>query len=349
MAAGASCPFGADSQFGPRVDTSCRSFDFTLFFENGFFVAFPASFFLLLLPWRLRVLFKSPIKVVSYKLANWKLARLTTCTSPARALIILRFQGLLGLLFVFHLVYLILILQDQSLHTKLSLPSGVLATIAVLAASILSFLEDQRSLRPSDILVLYFSASTILSLPRLRSLWLMGSAALPKAIWTSIFILTIAVVVLESIRKTRFLRPYYKELTTEQTTSFWSRSFFIWTLPFFRVGYKKRLELDDIPKPGTDLEEVSAREKLDAAWRNVTGRHRLLRATASANLWPILSAVPPRLALSCFTFCQPFLIESSVSNLQARPDTHRSEYGQALVGAFVLVYTGIAVRTDMKP
>ncbi|ODA81829.1 hypothetical protein RJ55_00334 [Drechmeria coniospora] len=304
------CPSNADDQFGPRVDTSCRFFDFTLLFEDAFFVVLPAVLFLLLLPWRLVHLYRSPVKVTSFALATWKLV-------------------LMMLLLVLHLIHLVLVLQHPALHTSLAVPSAVLAAIAVFAAAILSFLEDQPS--------------ALLCLPRLRSLWLLPIATAPKAVWTVVFALTLAVIVLESLRKTRSLRPQFRGLAMEQAAGFWVRGFFTWLLPFFRVGYKKCLELDDIPKPGADLEEAAASAKLDAAWSNVTGRHRLLRATVLANLWPILSAVPPRIALACFTFCQPFLIERAVSNLDARQDGHRSEYAWALVGAFVLVYIGIAV------
>ena len=91
-AAAASCPPEADIQFGPRVDPSCRPFDFTLLFEDGFFIALPAAVFLLLLPWRLRLLFKAPVKVVSYRLATWKLASLTVCETPALGLTRLRLR-----------------------------------------------------------------------------------------------------------------------------------------------------------------------------------------------------------------------------------------------------------------
>lgn len=67
------CPMNADDQFGPRVDLACRPFDFTLLFEDSFFVALPAAFFLLLLPLRLRSLYNTPVKVTSYQLALWKL------------------------------------------------------------------------------------------------------------------------------------------------------------------------------------------------------------------------------------------------------------------------------------
>lgn len=76
-ATASNCSFGADGRFGPRVDTSCRSFYFTLLFEDAFFATLPAAVFLLLLPWRLHLLLNSRIKVVSYKLANWKLVGIT--------------------------------------------------------------------------------------------------------------------------------------------------------------------------------------------------------------------------------------------------------------------------------
>lgn len=36
-----------DAQFGPKVDTSCRSFDFTLYFEDAIFAAAPSAIFII--------------------------------------------------------------------------------------------------------------------------------------------------------------------------------------------------------------------------------------------------------------------------------------------------------------
>ena len=44
-----------------------------------------------------------------------------------------------------------------------------------------------------------------------------------------------------------------------------------------------------------------------------------------------------------FNFCQPFLIEASVSYIGAGPEKGNESYSQGLVGAFVLVYLGYAV------
>lgn len=209
------CPINADDQFGPRVDIACRAFDFTLLFEDAFFVTLPAALFLLLIPLRLPFLHNTPVKSTTYRLATWKLALIT-------------------LLLTSHLLFLASRLNSEPLHTRLSLPSSIISIFATLAAAFHSFLSDQRSLTPSDTLVLYFSASALLSIPLLRTLYLLPSPALPKVAWTLVFVCTTLLVIAEFLKKTRFLRPAFQSIATpETTTSFWGRSFFTWVLPFF--------------------------------------------------------------------------------------------------------------------
>jgi hypothetical protein len=152
------------------------------------------------------------------------------------------------------------------------------------------------------------------------------------------------VVIAESANKIKSLRRVYRSSTAEQTAGFWSRSFFIWVLPFFQTGYRKQLQLTDIPNIDEDIEEKITFADLDSAWLRTHGSYRLLRATFVANRWSFLSAIPPRLALSAFTLCQPFLIDSAVSNLSSSSNGNQKVYGRALVGGFILVYLGIAVR-----
>ena len=229
--------------------------------------------------------------------------------------------------------------------TRLSAGAGVLSAAAVLAAGILSFLEDQRSLNPSNIILLHFSASSILYLPLLRSLWLINHELSPRALWTSIFVFTVAVVLIESTRKTKILRPEFDYVTAEQMTGFWGRSFFIWVLPFLRSGYSRILQLSDIPDVDEALQEKRTSLSLDISWKRFNGRFRLLRAAFYAYMASCLSAILPRLALSAFNLCQPFLIQAAVMHLDIRADDSNRESGQALVGAFILVYTGIAVSS----
>jgi hypothetical protein len=163
-----------------------------------------------------------------------------------------------------------------------------------------------------------------------------------------LLILTASVATIECFGKAKYLRPAFKnELTSEQMTSFWNRSFFVWLLPVFRKGYSNVFLVDDLPDIGKDMKESATWTELEAAWCRTQGRRlgfRLVRATFRANSWSFLSAIVPRLMLSAFTFCQPFLIQTAVSHLSgaANEDDHE-RFGQALVGAFALVYLGIAV------
>ncbi|KAH8668572.1 ABC transporter [Xylariales sp. PMI_506] len=295
----ANCSPNSDNLFGPRVNTNCRDFDFTLLFEDAFFAVLPAALFLVL--------------------------------------------GLLAVLFVLHLLFIVSRLRNPQLYTRLSVASGSLSSAAVLAAGVQSLLEDQRSLQPSDMLVIYFSASTLLSIPRLRSLWLIPSDHTTRALWTAIFVCIVLVVIVESLRKTKFTSERYRGVSKEQTVSFWSRGFYIWVLPFFQVGYSKTIQLADIPEIDNYLKEESAWKELEVCWQETEGRYRLLRAAFAANIWPFALAIIPRLAQSVFTLCQPLLIEVSVSYIGAGPEKANKSYSQGLVGAFVLVYLGNAV------
>jgi hypothetical protein len=59
--------------------------------------------------------------------------------------------------------------------------------------------------------------------------------------------------------------------------------------------------------------------------------------------WPVLAVVPPRLMLIGFNFCQPFLINRAVTFSQDPATPQTTNIGYGLIGAYVLVFVGIAV------
>jgi hypothetical protein len=253
-------------------------------------------------------------------------------------------KGLLALLLVLHVVYTAVQMRTTSLHTRLSTTSAVLNIFAIFAAALLSFMEDQRSVEPSDLIVIYFSVSSILSIARLRSLWLIPSAPACRGLWTALYILTVLALLLESVIKTNLLRPVYRSLTKEQLIGFWGRSFFVWVLPIFHLGYSKVFEVEDLPEVDQALQGYSAEKKLGASWHQTKGPRRLLKATLDAYMWPLVSGIGPRLCVTVFTFCQPFLINATVNFMATTTTTPESKkYGQALVGGYALVYLGLTV------
>lgn len=171
-------------------------------------------------------------------------------------------------LFVLYLVFAVFRAARVALATPFSLSSDALNVIAALAAIFLSYLEDQRSVNPSSLLVLYLSAESILSLPRLRSLWILSSAATCTIVWTFVVILNFAALILESLRKVGFLKASEKNVTTEEICGFWGRSFYIWILPLFKQGYSTVLTLDNMGQIDQELQGKFAHERLELVWRS---------------------------------------------------------------------------------
>ena len=337
------CVVGADNHFGPRVVFSCREFDFTLLFEDVFFSTLPTALFLILIGPRLRFLYKSPVKVTSYNLAVLKLVSWQRKTMNQSGSFWPSSKSFLTILFILQVVFTAFRSIVSSLHTASSTTSDVLAIVATFAATVLSFLEDQRSFKPSDTLVIYFSFLTVLQIPRLRSLWLMSSVGVCQGLWTAIFAVTVSLLLLESISKTSFLRPGYLTLSSEEVCGFWHRSFFAWVLPLFRTAFSTAITIDDLPDVGHDLRGQTASKELNKAWIDSKGSWRLIKALFRAYRWSILRAFVPRIALVAFTLCQPFLIATTVNWIGSEITEETKRYGQSLVGAYIIVYFGMAV------
>lgn len=73
--------------------------------------------------------------------------------------------------------------------------------------------------------------------------------------------------------------------------------------------------------------------------------HSLFVTTLKKFKWPVLAVVPPRLCLIGFNFCQPFLINRSVTYSQEPKTNQTNNIGYGLIAAYVIVFVGIAVRT----
>ncbi|KAJ5929513.1 hypothetical protein N7454_006463 [Penicillium verhagenii] len=327
-----SCSPNSDNIFAVRVDSACRAFDFTLLFEDALFSLLPASLFLLLATPQIIIWQRQTIKLSSFRFAIIKLI-------------------ILVLLLILNIVFLVFRLRNKILFTNISLASSILDIIAIGAAIVLSFIADQRAISPSLLLSLYFSLGCILSIPRLRSLWLINSDTTCRTLWTVIFALTTLAAFAESMTKESILRPEVKDKASkEEVHGLWGQSLFIWTNSVFSHGYRVTLQVDDLPDVDDRLLASLAGEKLQQAWDKTAPepkKHRLLRATFRAYLLSCLSAIIPRLVLIAFKFCQPFLITAAVDYVSSSPSATPDYFGQGLIGAYVLEYFGMAIVTSI--
>ncbi|KAJ6024382.1 ABC transporter integral membrane type 1 [Penicillium herquei] len=326
-----SCSPVADTVFGPQVSTACRSFDFTLYFEDIFLNCLPAACLILLAPVELWLLRKTPRQVQRSLLLKCKLAAL---------------GALFACQFAFTLVRQ---LRAPVVYTNVSLPADVIELIAIISAILLSYFDHCRSVRPSTFLVLYLSSRSLLGVARIRTLWLIPGARNAAIPFTLGFVCTLLSLFLESKEKSKILvSNTEKPKTPEPYSGIWKRASFLWLAATFRRGYVKVMSVHDLPELDPKLNSQVVARELQDSWRQVrdkSAKHALLRACFKAYLTPFLSGVLPRLLVSGSTFCQPFLMNSMVSWTE-NSDAPMSS-GKAMIGAYALVYMGMAASTAL--
>jgi hypothetical protein len=79
------------------------------------------------------------------------------------------------------------------------------------------------------------------------------------------------------------------------------------------------------------------------ALRKTTSRYSLNVTSFKVLKWPVLQTFPARICLTFFNFCQPFLINDAIRLSQEAINERTTQIGYGLIGAYVLVYIGIAV------
>jgi ATP-binding cassette subfamily C (CFTR/MRP) protein 1 len=62
-------------------------------------------------------------------------------------------------------------------------------------------------------------------------------------------------------------------------------------------------------------------------------------------MFPLLSPVIPRLALTAFKYSQPLLIQRLLDYLDEPANSDTKNIGYGLIGAYALVYLGLAVSS----
>ena len=180
-----------------------------------------------------------------------------------------------------------------------------------------------------------------------RTLWLQRHNDIIAAVTSISIALRCILLVTESTRKEDMLRGKWRNTSPEATSGPVGKAFFGWLNRLFLIGYSRSLSLDDLYPLDKHLTSEYLYHMLSIAWSPESRKRSksLFRVTISQIKWHVLSAFPPRLALTGFTFCQPFLITRAI-DLSQEPATQASlNDGYGLIGAYFIVYLGIAVSS----
>lgn len=230
---------------------------------------------------------------------------------------------------------------------SLFVASTTTAFVSSLCLFLLSLIEQQYSRRPSSTLCSFLLLTLLFDIVQVRTLWL--SVVQPaEASFCRVLSGTLAVklvlLILESQHKRTGSNVNLE--SPEETAGIFDLGSFVWLGSLFRAGNKRRLYLDELfPLPpvlsteaaqSTLLKHLHSSDQRSGLW--------LLKSLARTLATSLVLPIVPRIALTAFKFCQPFLIFSLLDYLDQ--DHEPKNHGYGLIGATALIYLGIAVSTS---
>jgi ABC-type multidrug transport system fused ATPase/permease subunit len=322
-----------DESLGPGV-LGCRDeFDFTIFFELVFFGLLPAGVFVPLALWRAAWLARKPVVVQAPYLQVAKLIATTL------------YIGL-------HLALVVLTAIRSFTVSNLFIASSALQLIAGLCLLPASFFEHERSPRPSMLLSSYLSLTLLFNIAEARTFWLSSTTSATTA-FTTVFTTSVALksilLLLESRPKTKWVTWDTKEPhSPEETAGIFGLGVYFWLNRLFLKGYGSNLAIDDLYPLDHALKAKPLQENFQRRLdfdRLKGDKFGLIKLLCRSFPGPLLLPVIPRLFQLAFTFCQPFFIQSLLHFLSQDESLVSINHGYGLIGASVLIYSGIAVST----
>lgn len=157
-------------------------------------------------------------------------------------------------------------MSRSSLQTHASIAAGIIALIATFGLCILSYVEHRKNIRPSSIINAYLLLTVPFDAAQLRTRWLRGDNVAGNGIASSILAVKLFVLISEATEKTRILFTPYADCSPENTSGLYSRGFFWWLNPLFRLGFRNVVNDDDLFAADGDLLSESLQIRFNKLW-----------------------------------------------------------------------------------
>lgn len=215
----------------------------------------------------------------------------------------------------------------------------------------LTFLEHARSPRPSNLLNAFLLLSILFDVVQTRTLWL-SAHSYDEHVFTRLFTASTAwkavLILLESHHKESWLQWERKNHSPEESSSLYGLGTFAWLSSLFVSGYQKVLTLADLfaldRGMSAGILQVPFSRNFERACLHGQ-KNGLVKVLASTLTIPLLLSVPPRIAMLALGFSQVFLLQALLIHLQQPTDVSTANKGYGLMGATILVFTGLPVAT----
>lgn len=237
---------------------------------------------------------------------------------------------------------------ERTEANKISISSAVLSLANSIVCCWLSYLEHIRSLQPSSILSIYFFFTLFFDGVQTRTLWLNGYSELICSIFTTSFATKAVILILEAWEKTPYLATNGEDWSPEETSGIFNRSVFYWLNKILLLGYRKIILPEDLYPLDKQIDSSRLHAHFEKYWAKTgtnLGQYRILLALLRSHWRQLMLPIIPRLLLIGFTFAQPLLLHRTLDLLQQKSLSDSLDTSHGLIGAYAIVYIGLAVCT----
>lgn len=231
---------------------------------------------------------------------------------------------------------------------RISISSAVLSFANSILCFWLSYLEHSKSLQPSSILNIYFFFTLFFDGVQTRTLWLNGYSGLICGIFTTSFATKAVILILEAWEKTPYLAISGEDWSPEETSGIFNRSVFYWLNRILLLGYRKVISPEDLYPLDKQIDSSRLHAHFEKYWSRTDkdpDQYRILVALLRSHWRQLILPIIPRVFLIGFTFAQPLLLNRTLDLLQHKSLPGSLDIGHGLIGAYAIVYIGLAVST----
>ncbi|KAJ3494104.1 hypothetical protein NLG97_g4290 [Lecanicillium saksenae] len=320
-----------DDSFGPRL---AGHFDFTLRFEHGFFQVLPASVMILMIPYFIRLVLKSPAVARAGVLLSLKLALAIAIAAIQLARVVLWY--------------------NSALNTPMAQVGSILSFLASLGTIAVAYASHKHCVQPATFLCLFLSGTFFLDLASVYTYFHRDSLRTLTWVTCTLPVLKLALVVAEEISKRPLLmsQEAQAEFGDELLAGFWSRSTFAWINPLLMFGFRNDIKSDGLPKLCHQFDSEAQFLAFKRHWdkSNKKDKFALLKCCIMANPWPFVHIIIPRLIQIGILFSQPFLLQdvvNFVSGTAPNDGIPQDQRGTGLIFATALVFFTRTITQNM--
>ncbi|KAH8662384.1 ABC multidrug transporter [Xylariales sp. PMI_506] len=246
---------------------------------------------------------------------------------------------------------LVLDVTQQGRQTQCSLTLEVLNVLAACSAIILSISAHFKSHRPPTVLCSFLFVLLIANVARCQELWL-AVRDKPDHTYAAVFatstVIQLFFLVVNAKLHAGWMDWQDNIHSPEETSSIFSLGLYSWLNQLLWKGYKNILGLDDL-YPLDQTIAANPDGKGIGIRSDPGSKHSdwdILMWVVKPLIKPLVLPIFPRLCLVAFNFCQPFYIQSLLDFITAGSEGSHTK-ASGLIGAAILIYTGIAVSTSL--